>query len=293
MTVGGAQAFADKLIRLQDGRAVKLRVLGAEDGVPVMALHGTPGSRLKFDGAHEAARTCGVRIIAVDRWGYGGTDAPVRPALANYGDDLAEVADALGIERFGLIGISGGGPFAAMAAGRLGARVTAVALVGPVGPLAGCPLPGTSLFHHFSFRVVPRLPGASRLLFAGFRKAIHLVPELAIATALARAPMGDRVIMADPVQRQGLIDTFKAGLVMSAIGPAIDMALFSTRWSPDPSTVAATRVWIGSADGNISLPAARHLGALMNADVIEVPDAGHFWIAQHWSDVLGWLAERG
>ncbi len=292
MTFGTVRRFADTLIRLGDGRAVQVRVLGAEDGVPVMALHGTPGSRLKFDGADEAARACGVRIISVDRWGYGKTDAPSRPALADYGNDLAGVADALEVPRFGLIGISGGGPFAAMAAGRLGARVTAVALVGPVGPLVGCPLPGTSLFHQLCFRAVPHMPGASRLMFAGFRQAIRRVPELAIAMTIARAPETDRAIMADPVLRRALIETFEAGLETNAIGPAIDMALFSARWRPDTSMAAATRVWLGGADGNISLPAARHLGALMSAEVIEVPDAGHYWIAQHWSEVLGWLAEH-
>lgn len=280
----------DELLELRDGRTVQFRCLGARDGAPVFALHGTPGSRLKFCGAHEAAHAHGVRIIALDRWGYGRTDRPAKPEFEGYGDDLEQLADALGIARFGVMGISGGGPFAAMTAAHLAARVTSLALVSPVGPVLGCPLPGTSLFHQLSFTAVARVPGLSRLLFAAFRQTLRHFPDVAVAAAIARAPPSDRAIMADPYQRQALIETFKAGLEKSSIGPAIDMALFAGRWCPAPAQRVVTRLWIGSSDGNISLPAARHLGALMQADLIELPGCGHYWIARHWPHVLGGLA---
>lgn len=281
----------DSDLALPDGRRVRLRSLGDAGGAPVIALHGTPGSRLKFDHAHEAAMGLGIRIIAPDRWGYGGTDAPREPELNAYGDDLAAIADALGIERFGLLAVSGGGPFAATAAARLGDRLTAVALVCPVGPLAGCPIPGTSAFHQISFRVLPRLPGVNRAIFGAFRAALRWAPAAAIATTLARAPPTDQKIMADPANRRALIATFQAGLERSAQGPVIDMAMFSRRWQP-AVPLGAAKIWIGGADGNVPLPAARHLASLTGANLVERSGDGHYWLAQSWIEVLGWLREH-
>src|SRR5262249_3833729 len=155
----GATTAGDTEIVLADGRRVLLRTLGATDGVPVVGLHGTPGSRIKFVGAHEAARARGIRLIAVDRWGYGGTDAPHRPELDDYGDDLAAIANALGIGQFGILAISGGGPFGAMAAAHLGKRVLGVALVCPVGPMAAGASSDARPFHRFCFNTLPRIPG--------------------------------------------------------------------------------------------------------------------------------------
>lgn len=281
----------DSDLALPDGRRVRLRIHGAAGGRPVIALHGTPGSRLKFDHAHEAALHLGIRIIAPDRWAYGGTDAPRKPELGAYGNDLAAIADALGIERFGLLAVSGGGPFAATAAAHLGVRLTAVALVCPVGPVAGCPIPATSAFHQISFRLLPRLPGVNRAIFGAFRAALRWAPAAAIGTTLARAPPTDREIMSDSANRRALLETFQAGLERSVQGPVIDMAIFSRRWQP-AVPLGAAKIWIGGADGNVPIPAARHLAALMGAKIVERPGDGHYWLARSWIEVLGWLREH-
>ena len=77
-------AAHDHTVRLKDGRALVLRVYGAPDGLPVVALHGTPGSRLKFSTTDAAAKRLGLRILALDRWGYGGTSPPAMQSLAGF-----------------------------------------------------------------------------------------------------------------------------------------------------------------------------------------------------------------
>lgn len=277
--------------RLSDGRRILLRVYGAVDGPAVICLHGTPGSRLKFRAAGRAAAALGLRLIAPDRWGYGGTQAPPVPRLEAYPDDVAGIADLLGVGRFALLGVSGGGPFATVAAGALGDRVTRVGLVGPVGPMDA---PGAALagpFHRFCFRVLPRTPGALGLTFTAYRKLVEWAPDLAVQAAVSRGPPTDRAIMRDPAQRAALAQTFAAGFEAGSRGPVMDMELLSRDWRASPMPRGSARVWLGMRDGNVPIGPARRLASQLDADVVEIPDGGHFWIVQHYPQVLRWLAE--
>jgi pimeloyl-ACP methyl ester carboxylesterase len=131
-----ADEVKDQRLRLPDRRRLGFRVYGDPKGLPVLFLHGTPGSRLKFSIAHDTGRSQDLAIVAPDRWGYGLTEAPKVPSLRAFADDMAALMDRLGDERFAVGGISGGGPYAATVAACLGQRITAVALVSPVGPIA-------------------------------------------------------------------------------------------------------------------------------------------------------------
>ena len=71
-----AAAVADQVLRLGDGRALGFEVYGDPAGAPLLFLHGTPGSRLKFAIGHDAGKELGLAIVAPDRWGYGLSDVP-------------------------------------------------------------------------------------------------------------------------------------------------------------------------------------------------------------------------
>ena len=72
----------DRIFVLLDGRPIGYREYGAAEGLPVVALHGTPGSRLKYARAEAAAGTMGLRLICPDRWGYGDDRAGAAGARA-------------------------------------------------------------------------------------------------------------------------------------------------------------------------------------------------------------------
>ncbi|MGH1420019.1 MAG: alpha/beta fold hydrolase [Hyphomicrobiaceae bacterium] len=290
-------------IILPDGRRLSYRRYGAVDGAPVIALHGTPGFGLKFGFAAKAAADKGMTLICPDRWGYGQTQAPARVArtLADFAIDLEALVDAVGCgRRVGLLAISGGGPFAVATAARLGDRVSSLGLVAPVGPIVCMPQTGERTiaamtpFHHFCFRLLPRVPGAVEALFAVFGVVARKAPDLAMKIVTVRAASSDRKLMLDEAERRGQAQVFGGGLAAGALGPAIDMRIFSQRWDiAFGDVVAKTQIWQGSADRNVPVSAAERLAReISHADYTPIDNAGHCWIAQNADLVMDWFAKN-
>lgn len=282
----------DGELRLPDGRRLSWREGGDPAGRPLLALHGTPGSRLKFDVTDAPARTVGLRVISPDRWGYGGTDPHPAPTLAAFADDMRVFADRLGIDRLAVLGVSGGGPYAAAVASALGHRVGALALVAPVGPIAGERV-AMSRFHAFCFRRLARAPWATRRIFASFRMLLGASPRLGMQIAMSRAGPTDRRVLATGGVAERLGRTFAEGMRSGTVGPVTDMALFAAPWSLAlGEATAPARLWLGAHDRHVPLAAARLLAErLPRCEVVEMADAGHLWVSLEYPTVLGWVAE--
>ncbi len=117
---------------LRDGRTLEYADLGDPSGTPVLFFHGTPGTGGQGAVIADAARTHGVRLVGLSRPGYGAsTTSP--PGLSGTAADAVELADRLALERFAVMGASGGGPFALALAAIAPNRVTSVAVLGGPG----------------------------------------------------------------------------------------------------------------------------------------------------------------
>ncbi len=116
------------------GRVLSVVEDGDPRGRPVFALHGTPGGRLLY-GRHVAdAKKKGIRLIGYSRPGYGASTEHRGRSMADNAADVAAVADALGVDRFGVWGHSGGGSPALACAARLPGRVVAASCLAGVAP---------------------------------------------------------------------------------------------------------------------------------------------------------------
>ncbi len=115
-------------LTLSDGRCAHAWAGGDPAGRLVLVLHGCPDSRLVATTGAPAAVRAGVRLVCVNRPGYGAS-TPVASTQSSVADDLVEVTEALGHDSFGVIGMSIGGTYAAVTAARHPARVRAIALV--------------------------------------------------------------------------------------------------------------------------------------------------------------------
>ena len=121
-------------VTTSDGRTLRVHEGGDPSGAPVLVQHGTPMTGRLFGPHLEDAERRGIRLIGYDRPGYGGSTTHEDLSVADAGADVGAIADALGLERIAVWGISGGGPRALACAALLPERVVGVASLASVAP---------------------------------------------------------------------------------------------------------------------------------------------------------------
>ena len=140
--VGNSDLSDDgKTLKLKGGRMLAYAEYGDPDGNPLFVFHGMPGSRFFMKVMDQPARSARLRVIAPDRPGYGLSQPDPHGTLLGYTKDILELAEALSLERFAVMGVSGGGPYALACAYELPERLTGAAVVSGIAPLS---LPGST-----------------------------------------------------------------------------------------------------------------------------------------------------
>ena len=188
---------------LADGRDLGWLELGDPAGMPVFAFHGTPGSRLQLAIDDAPIRAAGLRLICPDRPGYGLSTFQPGRRLVDWPADVVSLADHLGIERFAVMGISGGGPHSAVCAALLGDRVDSAAIVSGVGPLADPRAIEGMMRANQIFTALARR--RSRVLEVVFRlqvSALRRWPSRALDLMVKQLPPADVAILARPEVRE-------------------------------------------------------------------------------------------
>ena len=131
--------------RLPDGRTLAYCEFGDPAGDPIFHAHGVPSSRLEGALLHDAALQHGFRVLSTDRPGIGRSTYLPGRRLLDYPKDLSSLADALGLERFGVMGGSGGGAHTAVCAYAIPERLTVNVTMCPFTHFAEFPAPHTLL----------------------------------------------------------------------------------------------------------------------------------------------------
>ncbi len=284
-----AEDGASLSLHLPDGRRVSYAEFGQRDGLPVLAIHGTPGSRFMFSLADAAARERGLRILAPDRPGYGRSDWRRNHSLLGLAGDFVTFADRLEIDRFAIIGVSGGGPYAIATASLIPDRVALLALVSPVGPVAECRRQvRMSRMHRLIFTRMGRMPPACAMFFWSLRNVVRWSPGLAYRVLKKRVAPADRDILSRAEVKANLQQAIREGLKPGIKGALQDLRLFCAPWGlPLAEIDVPAVVWQGSDDTIVPPNAAYHLAAQLphcRLDVIQ--EAGHYWGFGNFARVL-------
>lgn len=273
---------------LVDGRSLAWAEYGHPEGDPLLWYHGTPGARTQLPPvAHEVALQRGFRIITVERPGTGASTDHQYRRIADFGEDIETLVDDLGLERFGAVGLSGGGPYVLATAHRMPERTVVGSLLGGIGPIRG---PDAVWSYTRAMRfLAPTL----ELLRSPFGSALgpvvgaaERIGEELLDVASRLFGHSDRAVLSDPdFAAMFIADLSNAGQLRSV---AHDLALFSRHWGfLLEEVVPPIIVWQGLAD-NIVPPSHGHHQAsrLPNAQLRVRPGEGHFAGFAEVADVL-------
>jgi pimeloyl-ACP methyl ester carboxylesterase len=281
-----------------DGRTLSVVEAGAPDGPVVITHHGTPGSGAAFRLEQESAEQRGLRLVAYDRAGYGGSTRKEGRNVADVAADVAAILDAIGAERFATYGVSGGGPHALACAALLPDRCAAAAMVAGVGP-ADAPdldfMAGMGEGNIEEFGAAREGPEALRENLAGQAEGMLAAEPDQLAEAM-RAHLSD----VDAAALTGelaafLLDTVRKGLEPGLGGWFDDDMAFIDSWGFDPGAITVpVLVWQGEQDKMVPPDHGRWLGDhVAGASARIFPEEGHITLTvNRIGEVHTWLREH-
>jgi pimeloyl-ACP methyl ester carboxylesterase len=277
----------DRTIRLRDGRQLGYAGYGDPGGRPLFYFHGWPGSRVEGRLADEPARARGIRLIAVDRPGMGLSDFQSRRRLVDWPDDVSQLAAALALDRFAVLGISGGGPYAAACAWKLSDRLDRAGLVSCLAPLdVPGATAGMSRQNRFAFRVVGRRSVLRRLLMARVASSVRRRPERVLDSAMAAE--ADKKYLDRPAVKKVLAESLSEAYRHGSRGAAWEMGLYTEPWGFLPEDIR-TPVYLshGELDANAPITMGRYLAsAIPRCRAAFRPGEGHFHFIDRLPEIL-------
>jgi len=291
---GVMNAGSESVVHLKDGRRLAYAAYGAAEGVPVIALHGLPGSRLQYYPDDTITAAANVRLIVPDRPGYGFSDPLPERRVVDWADDVATLGDALGIRRFRVLGLSGGGPYALACAATLRDRVVRVSLVSALGPLDTAESTvGMMLPNRLMLRLVRRAPAVVRPGLRVTSALLRRFPGLYRRWLTAHVSEADRAVLSDTAVAGMLRNDLAQALRQGAAGVWSDLNALTAPWGFEMDRVdTPTDVWHGDTDRIVPQQMGHVLAQrLPQARWRPVAGGGHFLVIPRWREILDALCE--
>lgn len=279
----------NQTITLRDGRTLGYAEYGERTGAPVLFFHGTPGSRLMSAPAWSDV-SLGLRLIVPDRPGFGLSTYKPGRTLLDWPGDVAELADALGLERFVVAGVSGGGPHSLACAYKLGDRVTRAGVISGAAPMD---TPDAIAQMHKGNRTVMKLartrfgPVVLRGMFGAMAFVAKRWPERATAAMSKQMPAADRAFLADDeilkMLREEAPESYRQG-ARAAVDEAV---MFNKPWGFRLEDIRVpVLLWHGSEDLNAPLSMAKEMEArIPDCTATYYEGEGHLYFLRRWQEI--------
>lgn len=281
-------------VRSADGRKVAVQETGHPTGHPVFLLHGTPGSRVGPFPRVRVLYELGVRLITFDRPGYGWSDRLMSRLVADVVPDVEAIADKLGLDKFAVLGRSGGGPHALACAALLPERVTRAGVLVSLAPWAAEGLDWFAGMADSNVREYTAAATEPEALTAHLVQAaakIRADPASHVSTLSPEMPEADRRIVADVGIRALLARNFAEALRDSAAGWIDDALAFCAPWGFNLADIMVpVLLWHGQNDVFSPVAHARWLADQIPDAIMAIrQDSAHFGALEVVPDVLSWL----
>ena len=281
-------------IKLKNGRTLGYAEYGDPKSKSIFDFHGNPSSRLGSMFFDEAARRLGVCVIGIDRPGMGLSDYKPGRKLLDWPDDVLELAEALKIDRFPIIGGSGGVPSVLACAYKIPERLTSVGILFEPRPLdspdATDGLSQSRRIQEFLGRNGPLWIGS--LAMSAVARVMRRNPDEALTKMFQELPQSDKEVFKQPNVKKHYIDTIREAFRSGTRGVALDFALNMKPWGFRLEDISIdAHLWHGEDDTVVPPVMGRHLAeAIPNCHARFLPNEGHFsLLPNHVDEILGVL----
>jgi pimeloyl-ACP methyl ester carboxylesterase len=280
-----------QICRRENGAVVAFSEYGDPRGAPIFFCHGWPSSRTMAEITDEAARNLGLRIISPDRPGIRDSKFAPGRTLLDWPPLLRELAAHLRIDKFKILGISGGAPYAFAAAWMIPEQVEAIAVVSGAPPIADLQ-DGTGLLtlHNRLLALRRSRPRLLRVLFHVARPFASVkVPIRVRPLFLKILQPCDADVLRETKSFEACFESARQAWRSSAAGVMSDAEIYAQPWGFSLEEVRVpVRLWHGKKDRTFSFRLAEEIATrLPNCEFHLVEGAGHFSLPiRHTQEIL-------
>jgi pimeloyl-ACP methyl ester carboxylesterase len=277
------QTWADfptpQLVRLTDGRRLEYADYGDPSGPLVLYFHGIPSSHLEIHATASEIHAAGLHIVAINRPGIGRSSFQYCRRIMDWPKDVSEFLEAIGRgnEQFGIIGVSGGAPYALACARMMPHRITRVAIVSGHTPL-GIPgvVPGEN---DRTIKLFLRWPRLAKKAVELTRRRLQRKPDKIVKRVTKKWDPNDRrLVICDPLVRRVLVGSLRQATLCGGQGVVTDVQLLGSRWGFDIADVSGPpiSIWHGQCDRIAPISMGRYFHSRLVGSTFHVdPTAGH------------------
>ncbi|MFX0019359.1 MAG: alpha/beta hydrolase [Promethearchaeota archaeon] len=291
----------NQIITLKDGRKLGYAEFGIPEGTPIFYFHGHGSSRLEpimygFDD-----KQFNVRLISIDRPGRGLSDFKENRTILEWPDDVIELANSLNIQKFAVLGGSGGSAYALACALKIPERLTYCGIVSGLGPI-NLGLEGMDKGKQKELKLAKNKPGLLTKFYKIIQKKIlklkDQTPEELEKTFQKRSkklPEPDKKIMVDPEKLVLYVELMAEPFRQGINGVVYDIKLLGSDWGFNlkeiPSSIKIF-LWHGELDTSVPVRMGRLVcEAIPNCISKFFPNEAHISTAiNHIEEILDTLS---
>ncbi len=281
-------------VEVRGGRQLCYAQYGDPTGRPVIYFSMLNGSRLELLMHHELLQKMGVRLIAIDRPGYGHSDYYDYPSYCDYMEDIARMLDLLALDRFHVLACSAGTPHGLACAAMLPERVEKIICAGSVPPYehitALASKQSMSYLLNNLFRVSPVLlrPALELMLRGQTAQSIFQTVTSSVHTDWFTHSDLDVRFLKDPANKHYVIGYMIESLRQGSRAWAKEIAMLNQPWQiPFERIRCPVRFWHGNKDGLVTPNMVQSFAAEMGDSRVEVlNDESHLLVFRHLERIL-------
>ena len=290
----GDDLLQENTMTLSDGRKLGFSVYGDKKGLPLFLFHGTPGSRIWFLEDDHIAQRLGIYLIATDRPGYGLSDKKVNRKILEYSSDIKELSDYLHLDKFSVLGVSGGGAFATAVSYCLPHRVNLCILVSTATPFVnGKPSKAMAKENRFAFFLTNYFPWLLKIANKSQKKLIDQNPEKYKETLKKGgshlSEWDNKILMVEEVLENGVIHSKEA--YRQGVNEVIyESKLLTKDWGFKLEAIKTPiKIWHGEDDTLSPVSEVKEMeNRLLNVESYYIEKGGHFLTENDevWESIL-------